>query len=257
MAMYENGMALDKEVERLTEALSKFDPTTDEYKAVRLNLDTIYSLRSTQYKVELEDDEKRTKSEAELKQKAAELEVKKSEVELAEKQRNDAVARTDAEFAQKAGELDVKKRELELAEKQRTDAVARTEAEMKQKASELEIKKRELELAEKQRVDANRRFDAELKQKAAELEARKCELALAEKQHADEMATKKSERTQNWVLNGVNVAVGLIKLATVIGASIMLSDQGYRFEENGVPTSITFREVRKNAIDMIKDQFKK
>ena len=80
---------------------------------------------------------------------------------------------------------------------------------------------------------------------------------MAEKQHADEMATKKSERTQNWVLNGVNVAVGLIKLATVIGASIMLSDQGYRFEENGVPTSITFREVRKNAIDMIKDQFKK
>ena len=89
MAMYENSEGLDKEIERLTKKLSTLDPTGEDYKAVRLNLDTLYKLRNEQYKVDTEDLEKRDKSEAELKQKADELEVRRQELAVAEKKLED------------------------------------------------------------------------------------------------------------------------------------------------------------------------
>lgn len=139
MAMFENSEALDREIERLAKRLTTLDPTKDEYKAVRINLDTLYKLRNDQYKVDTEDLEKRDKSEAELKQQAAELEVRKQELEAARKRYED-------ESKQKAEELDLKRRELDFAEK-------RLEAETLQKNEENDIRTYELQLSETQHDD--------------------------------------------------------------------------------------------------------
>lgn len=116
MAMYENIESLDKEIERLTKKLATLDPTGDEYKTVRINLDELYKIRNDQYKIDTEDCEKRDKVEAELKQKAEELEVRKQELTLAEK-------RLEAESQQKAEELDTRTYELQLSEKQHDDDI--------------------------------------------------------------------------------------------------------------------------------------
>lgn len=116
MAMYENSESLDKEIERLAKRLSTLDPTGEDYKSVRINLDTLYSLRNEQYRVDTEDLEKRDKSEAELKQKAEELKIREKELALAEK-------RLEAETQQKAEELDARTYELQLSEKQHDDNI--------------------------------------------------------------------------------------------------------------------------------------
>ena len=116
MAMYENIESLDKEIERLTKRLATLDPTGEDYKAVRINLDTLYKVRNDQYKIDTEDLEKRDKSEAEFKQKAEELKVREKELALAEK-------RLEAESQQKAEELDTRTYELQLSEKQHDDNI--------------------------------------------------------------------------------------------------------------------------------------
>lgn len=204
MAMYENSEGLDREIERLTTKLGSLDPTGEDYGKVRHSLDQLYGLRNTQYKTDVEDLEKRDKSEAELKQKANELEVRRQELAAAEK---------------------------------------KAEAEVKLKEEEHAIKKRELELAEK-------KLEAEKQQKEEETEARKYELEINAKQ-------AKACRVHDYVIAGVNTVTGLVKLAAVIGFSLVVADQGYKFEENGCPTSKTFREQAKNGWDLIKDQFRK
>ena len=186
MAMFDTSEALDKEIIRLTDKLKTLDPTSEEYKAVRINLDTLCKLRNEQYKVDTEDLEKRDKSEAELKQKAKELEVRERELALAEK-----------------------------------------------------------------------RLEAETQQKAEENDSHTYELQLSEKQHEDNLKNEKANRIHDYVVTGVNTVVGIAKLAAVIGFSLIVSDQGYKFEKDGCPTSQTFREARKNALDMVKDLFKK
>lgn len=116
MAMFENIESLDKEIERLTKRLATFDPTSDDYRSVRVNLDTLCKIRNDQYKIDTEDLEKRDKVEAELKQKAEELEVRKQELALTEK-------RLEAEAQQKAEELDTRTYELQLSEKQHDDNI--------------------------------------------------------------------------------------------------------------------------------------
>lgn len=211
MAMFENSEGLDKEIERLTSKLATLDPTGEDYKTVRLNLDTLYKLRNEQYKVDTEDLEKRDKSEAELKQKAEELEVRRQELAAAEK---------------------------------------RMEAEAKQKEEELAVKKQELALAEK-------KLETEKQQKAEENDTKQYEIEVMQKQHDDDIKSQKNQRVHDYIVTGVNTVVGIAKLAAVIGFSLMVSDQGYKFEENGTPTSKTFREGMKNAFDLVKDQFKK
>lgn len=211
MAMFENSEGLDKEIERLTLKLATLDPTGEDYKTVRLNLDTLYKLRNEQYKVDTEDLEKRDKSEAELKQKAEELEVRRQELAAAEK---------------------------------------RMEAEAKQKEEELAVKKQELALAEK-------KLEAEKQQKAEENDTKQYEIEVMQKQHDDDVRQQKANRVHDYIVTGVNTVVGIAKLAAVIGFSLMVSDQGYKFEENGTPTSKTFREAMKNSLDLVKDQFKK
>lgn len=253
MAMYENGNKLDEEVMRLTEKLATLDPTSDDYKAVRMNLDSLYKLRNEQYKAEIDIDEKALKRETDKELKEEELKIRTSEVELAEKQREDAVAKVEAEQEQKANELEVKKSEVELAEKQREDANKRFESEMQHKSEELELRARELELAEKQREDAVARAKAENEQKMAELEVRKMELELSDKQHTDMMVTQKKDRTRDYIVTGVQVVSGILKLGAVIVGSLIVSDWGYKFEESGTPTSPTFRNVTKTWADLIKD----
>jgi len=211
MAMYENSEGLDKEIERLTKKLSTLDPTGEDYKTVRQNLDTLYKLRNEQYKVDTEDLEKRDKSEAEMKQKADELEVRRQELAVAEK---------------------------------------KLEAEKQQKEEELAFKKLELSLAEK-------KLEAEKQQKAEENDTRTYEIEVMKQQHDDDIRSQKANRVHDYIVTGVNTVVGIAKLAAVIGFSLMVSDQGYKFEETGTPTSKTFREGMKNAFDMVKDQFKK
>lgn len=116
MAMYENSECLDKEIERLTKRLSTLDPTGEDYKAVRISLDTLYKLRNEQYKIDTEDLEKRDKSEAEIKLKTDELEVRKRELALAEK-------RLEAETQQKAEENDTRTYEIEVMQKQHEDDI--------------------------------------------------------------------------------------------------------------------------------------
>lgn len=161
MAMYENANGLDLEIERLTKELTKLDPITDEYKAVRVNLDTLYQLRNAQYKVDVENEEKQSKTEKELEQKAAELEVRKRELDF------------------------------------------------------------------------------------------------AERQHSETIAEQKKDRVRDYVINGLNIASGILKLGVAFVATAIVVDQGYKFERDGCPTSQTFREARKNVIDILKDVYRK
>lgn len=188
MAMYENGNLMDVEIERLTKRLGSLDPDSDEYKAVRQNLESMYKLRNEQYKIEIEDDEKRQKLEKELEQKAAELEVRKSEIELAERRRQDEIKRSETEASQKAAELAVRIKETEL---------------------------KELELE-------------------------------------SESNARKLERVKDYSITGANLLIGVLELAVVVTCSIAATDQGYKFESDGCPTSVTFRETRKAWSDMIK-----
>lgn len=186
MAMFENIESLDKEIERLTKRLATLDPTSEDYRSVRVNLDTLYKIRNDQYKVDTEDLEKRDRIESELKQKAEELEVRKQELALAEK-----------------------------------------------------------------------RLEAEAQQKAEENDTRTYELQLSEKQHDDNIRNERKNRIQSYVTTGINTAVGIAKMAAVIGFALMTADQGYKFEETGTPTSKTFREQTRNAWDLLKEQFRK
>ena len=149
---------------------------------------------------------------------------------------------SEAELTQKASELEVRRLEAETAQK-------KLEAETKQREAELAVKQQELALAQK-------KLEAETKQKEAEQESRKCEIELSEKLHADDITAQKKNRIHDYVVTGLNTAVGVIKLAAVLGFSLLVADQGYRFEETGVPTSKTFREQSKNAFDLLKDAFK-
>lgn len=186
MAMFETQESLDQEIIRLTEKLKTLDPVSDNYKTVRISLDTLVKLRNEQYRVDTEDLEKRESKEAELSQKAKELEVRERELALAEK-----------------------------------------------------------------------RLEAETQQRAEENDSRTYEIQLSEKQHEDNLKNERNNRIRDYVTTGVNTIVGVAKLAAVIWFSLIVSDQGYKFEKDGCPTSQTFREARKNALDMVKDLFKK
>ena len=50
MAMYENSEMMDKEIERLVKTLQTLDPTSEDYKNVRTNLNTLYELRNGIYR---------------------------------------------------------------------------------------------------------------------------------------------------------------------------------------------------------------
>lgn len=148
----------------------------------------------------------------------------------------------EAEMKQKQRELEIRERELEAeAERQKVEA--------QQKAEELAVRKQELALTEK-------KLEAEKQHKAEENDTRLYEIQVSEKTAADDLATQKKNRIQNYVTTGLNAAVGIVKLAATIGLTIMLADQGYKFEENGCPTSRTFKDGMKNAMDMVRDQFK-
>jgi hypothetical protein len=243
MAMYENSMALDEEIERVTKVLKKLDPVTDDYETVRKNLDSLYKLREAQYETDTTSNTAAEKLEAEKQKQEDEVDLEKQKLELEKQKLEDATARSEAELEQRESELEFKKQELDR--------------EMNLRSRELEFKKQELELAERKRQDEAARVEAEQKQREAEAEIRKQELALATTQHTDLMADKKKDRIRDYATTGVQLAVSALKLAAVIGVSLLMTDQGYKFEENGVPTSPTFREARKNIADLIKDTFKK
>lgn len=213
MAMYENSELMDKEVERLLKKLETLDPTSDDYKSVRGNLNTLYELRNAQYKVDTEDLEKRDKSEAELKQKADELEVRKSELEsIDRKNENDAQQKKD---------------ELEF------------------KWKELSVREREIGLAEK-------RLEFEERQKQEENDLRTYELELNAKQHNDCIKSQKKDRITNCAITAVNVVKDVLKLGFMVGITMYVAKEGYKFEETGTPTSKTFREELKGMFDLLK-----
>lgn len=213
MAMYENSEMMDKEIERLVKTLQTLDPTSEDYKTVRINLNTLYELRNAQYKVDTEDLEKRDKSEAELKQKADELDVRKSELESANQKNKD-----DAQ--QKRDELDFKRQELTARE-------------------------REIALAEK-------RLEFEKQQKNEENDLRTYELQLSEKQHNDTIKSQKKDRITNCAITAVNVVKDVLKLGLMVGVTMYVAREGYKFEETGTPTSKTFREELKSIFDIFK-----
>ena len=213
MAMYENSELMDKEVERLIKKLDTLEPTSDDYKTVRASLTALYELRNTQYKIEIEDSEKRDKSEAELRQKADELEVRKSELESADrKNENDAQQkRDDLEFKQQ--ELAVREREVELAEK---------------------------------------RLEFEERQKKEENDLRAQELQMNEQQHKDCLKSQKKDRIANCAITAVNVVKDVLKMISMVGVTMYVAREGYKFEETGTPTSKTFREELKGVLDIFK-----
>lgn len=213
MAMYENSELMDKEVERLIKKLDTLEPTSDDYKAVRTNLNSLYELRNTQYKIEIEDSEKRDKSEAELKQKADELEVRKSELEsVNQKNENDA----------------------------------------QQKRDELEFKQQELAVREREIALAEKRLEFEERQKNEENDLRTYELELSEKQHNDIIKSQKKDRITNCAITAVNVVKDVLKLGFMVGVTMYVAKEGYKFEETGTPTSKTFREELKGIFDIFK-----
>lgn len=81
MAMYENSQAMDKEIERLQTKLKTLEPTSKEYATINQQLKTLYELRLTQYKEELELNERTSKSEAELALREKELAAREKEHE--------------------------------------------------------------------------------------------------------------------------------------------------------------------------------
>lgn len=218
MAMYENIESLDKEIERLTKTLASLDPTGEQYKTVRINLDTLYKLRNEQYKVDTEDLEKRDKLEAESKQKAEELEIRKQELESVEH---------------------------------------RNENEAQQKANELEFRRQELAVREREIALAEKRLESEAAQKAEENDIRTYELQLTEKQHDDVIKSQKKDRVHDYIVTGLNTVVGVAKFVGFVGLTLIMADQGYKFEESGTSTSRTFKDSMKNTFDMVRDTFKK
>ncbi|MBO7449410.1 MAG: hypothetical protein J6U54_03490 [Clostridiales bacterium] len=225
MGMYENGNGIDEEILRLQETLENLDPTEDDYEKVIESLQKLYKLRNDQFKTELDNDARANDRES-----------------VDERHEKD---------------LAMKQQEVDLDERQRVDAAERVRLESEQKAAELEVKRLELELEERKRVDAAAARAEEALQKTAELEVKKQELALAEKTHEDQMASCKKDRVQNGVITAVNMVTGILKLGAAIAFGIVMTDQGYKFEKDGCPTSVTFREGRKTFTDLVKETFKK
>ena len=207
MGMYENVESLDKEIARITNELSKLDPKSDAYKAVRVSIDTLYKVRNDVYKVDTEDIAARDKSEAEGKQKEAELEVRKQELEANS---------------------------------------TKIENERKQKEEELKLKQKELDTSSAQ-------FDREMKQKEAELEVRKQELESAERQHKEDIKSQRASRIRDYVVTGITTIVKVTTTLAAAGLTYVVAKKGYEFEQNGCPTSKTFRDELKNAADLFKD----
>ena len=289
MGMYENIESLDKELERLTTKLSNLEPEAEAYKAVRVSLDTLYKVRNDVYKVDTEDIAARDKSENDAKQKEAELEVRKQELDSANtkiendrKQKEDelksANERFDREMEMRKSELEVRMQELETAnikieneQKQKADELKsandRFDHEMKMREAELEVRKQELDSAntkieneQKQKADelksANDRFYREMEIREAELEVRKLELEAAERQHRADITSQRLSRVRDYV---VTVLTSAVKVGTTCLAAYLtfeVAKRGYEFEENGCPTSRTFKDEMKNALDLFKDLVK-
>lgn len=79
MAMYNLSETMDKEIERLQMKLKNLEPTSKEYAAINQQLKTLYELRLSQYKEELDLQEKASKSEAELAIREKELAAREQE----------------------------------------------------------------------------------------------------------------------------------------------------------------------------------
>lgn len=243
MGMNENIESLDKEIARITTKLSKLEPESDAYKAVRVSLDTLYKLRNNIYKVDTEDIAARDKSEVDVKQKDKELEVRKQELDSAnikienERQQKEAElkatnARFDREMAIRESELNVRQQELDSAN-------TKIENERLQKEAELEA--------------TNARFDREMAIREQELEVRKQELEATERQHQADIKSQRASRVRDYVVTGITTVV---KIGTTLLAGYLtfaVAKKGYAFEENGCPTSKTFRDELKNATDLFKD----
>ena len=286
MAMNDNIESLDKEIARLTTKLSELEPESDAYKAVRVSLDTLYKVRNDIYKVDTEDIAARDKSEVDVKQKDKELEVRKQELDSAntkienERQQKEAElkaanARFEHEIEIREAELDVRKQELESAntkieneQKQKADELKsandRFDREMDIREKELDVRKQELDSAntkleneQKQKADeltaANARFYREMDIREKELEIRKLELESSERQHRSDINSQRLSRVRDYVVTAITttVKVGTSLLAAYL--TFEVAKKGYEFEENGCPTSKTFRDELKNAFDLFKD----
>lgn len=204
MGMFENIEALDKEISRITEEISKLDPKGEVYKAVRLSLDSLYKVRNDVYKCDTEDIAGRDKAEADAKQKKEELEFRKEELEL-----------THAKIAE---ELATKRKEIDAA---------------------------------------NERFNREMAQREAELEMRKLEMESVERQHKEDMKSQRNSRIKDYVVTTITVVVKIATAAVAAGLTYEVAKKGYEFETNGCPTSRTFKDELKNAVDLFKDLAKK
>lgn len=134
MAMNENIESLDKEIARLSTKLSKLEPESDAYKAVRVSLDTLYKIRNDIYKVDTEDIAARDKSEVDVTQKKAEMDMRQKELDSAntkieneQKQKADELKsandRFNREMDMRQKELDMRQTELEAAERQHKDDI--------------------------------------------------------------------------------------------------------------------------------------
>ena len=200
MGMYENIESLDKEIARITTKLSKLEPESDAYKAVRVSLDTLYKVRNDVYKVDTEDIAARDQSEVDAKQKTAELEVRKQELDSAN---------------------------------------VKIENERKQKEDELK--------------SSNDRFDREMAIREAELEVRKQELEATERQHQADIKSQRASRVRDYVITGITTVVKVGTMLLAAGLTHVIAKNGYEFEQNGCPTSKTFRDELKNATDLFKD----
>lgn len=132
-----------------------------------------------------------------------------------------------------------------------------SEMELKQKHEELEVKRKELELKQRELDLADKKLDLERQQKLEENDAKTYEIQVLQENHVAEMKSQRNGRIHDYICTGANLIVGGLKLAAVIGFSLIVSEQGYKFEESGVSTSKTFREQTKNAWDLLKDQFRK
>ena len=243
MGMYENIESLDKELGRLTTKLSNLEPESDAYKAVRVSLDTLYKVRNDVYKVDTEDIAGRDKSENDVKQKEAELEMRKQELESANtkiendrKQKEDELKSTNDRFNR---EMEMRESELEMRKQELNSTNAKIENEQKQKADELK--------------SANERFDREMVMRETELEVRKLELESAERQHRADITSQRLSRVRDYF---VTVLTSAVKVGTTCLAAYLTFEgakRGYEFEENGCPTSRTFKDEMKNALDLFKD----
>ena len=246
MGMYENIESLDKEIARLTTKLSKLEPESDAYKAVRVSVDTLYKIRNDVYKVDTEDIAARDKSDVDVKQKDKELELRQKELDSANtkiendrKQKEDELKSANDKFDR---ELEIRGLELEARKQELESANTKIENEHKQKADELK--------------SANDRFDREMTIREQELEVRKQELEAAERQHKADIKSQRASRARDYVITGITtvVKIGTTLLAAYL--TVEVAKQGYQFEKDGCPTSKTFRDEMKNIIDLFKDTAK-